>query len=276
MAPAQPTAERCKGRLPGSSEHGLTPPGSGGAPTPTLTRSDRTPRPGGVGGLGPAGPVRRGSGAETGSAPDTRFVCGRRGLRRGPSDLAFALVTPRCMRWGEASALGVGPLRRKHPPDRHVRRPEGYPCGRPTQASRPRFFVSIMSRRTSLSVGPTLFGQSPDAAGGCSVQRPRCSGPGAPRSVAHQRFTRQTAPVDTPGSSLAATQRRGASGCGCSWRSIARYSCPRLRIRTRRLDDPGFSASSAKRASQSLGDRAPVPAGSAPTSSSRACGPRTR
>ena len=89
------------------------------------------------------------------------------------------------------------------PPDRlHVRRPEGTPCGRPTQASGPRLFVLVMSRRTSFSVGPTQFGQSPEAAGGRSVQRLHCSGPGAPRSVAHQRSTCAAAATDTPGSSL--------------------------------------------------------------------------
>lgn len=133
----------------------------------------------------------------------------------GPGDLEPSLKSHDAAgRWGEASALGVWAASLGTHPTVSIGicRPEGStPWGRPTQASGPRLSVVVMSRRTSLWVGPTLFGQSPEAAGGCSVQRPHCSGPGAPRSVAQQRSMCSTPPTDTPGSSRMRRRRRPTS-----------------------------------------------------------------
>src|SRR5207248_6759105 len=64
---------------------------------------------------------------------------------------------------------------------------------RPTQACGPCLLVVVIPRRTSFTVGPTTSVTSPDAAGGRSVQRPHCSGPGAPHTLPHPDRTGRTA-----------------------------------------------------------------------------------
>ena len=141
----------------------------------------------------------RGPGADNflGARPADRSVVWRV-LLRGAADLAVAQVAPRCWRWGEGlQRSAYRPLRRTSP-DRLVRRPEGAPCGRPPQACGPRLLVVVMSRRTSFFGRPYPCCAPPGAAGGRSVQRPRCFGPGALPTVADTGSTGAIGPTETP------------------------------------------------------------------------------
>jgi hypothetical protein len=74
--------------------------------------------------------------------------------------------------------------------DRDVAWPSALPVGerssaRPTQAGGPCLLVVVIPRRTSFTVGPTTSVTTPGTVGGCSVQRPHCSGPGAPHTLPH-------------------------------------------------------------------------------------------
>jgi hypothetical protein len=56
---------------------------------------------------------------------------------------------------------------------------------RPTQAGGPCLLLVVIPRRTSFTVGPTTSVTTPGTVGGCSVQRPHCSGPSAPHTLPH-------------------------------------------------------------------------------------------
>src|SRR5688572_5220247 len=150
-------------------------------------------------GVSPSG--GRGPGAEDGLGARFHFVCGLGDLRRGPRDLgASAPVTPRGTRWGRTRG-----------------------ARRPATSSGPRLTVMVAGRREfpaagqfrpvglvcswwSCPVGPPswlvlLIRTSPEAAGGCSVQLPHCSGPGALLTVADPERPGAVAPVETHRSS---------------------------------------------------------------------------